>query len=180
MRLMNQTSRTSATRATAEHTAIQLRATITHLTRQLRALSGAEGPGAAKLGVLGQLYRFGSLTPTRLAQCERVRLQTLTRLLAELESEKLIRRRPDALDARQTLLSLTAAGTRVLAADIHRREASLAAAIDDRLSHAERIALLQACHLLDRLGDALGAGPDATPVSPPASRTARHTPAESR
>jgi DNA-binding MarR family transcriptional regulator len=144
----------------AAHVAIRLRATVSHLTRQLRALAVPDGPGTAKLGVLGQLYRLGTLTPTRLAQCERVRLQTLTRLLAELESEKLIRRKPHPQDARQTLLSLTAAGVRVLTADIQRREASLAAAIGERLSAAEQAALLDACRLIDRLGDAL-AGQDA-------------------
>ena len=155
----------------SSHTAVRLRASISHLTRQLRALSGADGPGAAKLGVLGQLYRLGALTPTRLAQCERVRLQTLTRLLAELEAEKLIRRRPDADDARRSLLSLTPAGLRVLATDIRRREASLEAALE-RLSRSEQAALLDACALIDRLGDALAAD-DATPATrsrPAASR----------
>lgn len=128
---------------------------MSHLTRQLRALSSGDGPGAAKLGVLGQLYRLGPSTPTRLAQCERVKLQTLTRLMAELESEKLIRRRRHAHDARQTLLSLTAAGRRVLTADIQRREASLAAVIAARLSSAERVDLLDHCGLIDRLSDAL-------------------------
>ncbi len=139
------------------HLAIRLRATVTHLTRQLRALATAEGPGAAKLGVLGQLYRLGPMTPTRLAQCERVRIQTLTRLMAELEADRLIRRRPDPLDARQTLLSLTASGTRVLTEDIHRREASLAAVIGERLTASEQASMLACCQLIDRLGDALAA-----------------------
>jgi DNA-binding MarR family transcriptional regulator len=137
------------------HAAIVLRATISHLTRQLRALAAPDGPGAAKLGVLGQLYRVGPLTPTRLAQCERVKLQTLTRLMAELEADKLIKRRPDPHDARQTVLSLTAAGVRVLTADVHRREASLATAIDAVLSPAENARLVAACRLIDRIADDL-------------------------
>ena len=139
----------------AAHAAIRLRASLTHLTRQLRALASPDGPGAAKLGVLGQLYRLGPMTPTRLAQCERVRLQTLTRLLAELETDKLIRRRADPQDARRSLLSLTASGIRVLTADVHRREASLAIAIAEQLTTAERTALTGYCRLIDRLGDAL-------------------------
>jgi len=135
------------------HAAIRLRATVSHLTRRLRALASPDGPGAAKLGVLGQLYRVGPLTPTRLAQCERVKLQTLTRLLAELEADKLIKRRPDPHDARQTVLSLTAAGVRVLTADVHRREAALAAAIDAVLSPTESARLVAACALIDRVAD---------------------------
>ncbi len=143
----------------AAHAAIRLRSTVSHLTRQLRAhssaLSAPEGPGAAKLGVLGQLFRIGPLTPTQLALCERVRLQTLTRLLAELEAEKLIARRPHQRDARQTLLSLTASGKRVLSADLHRREASLAAAIGKQLSAAECVRVADACELIDRLANAI-------------------------
>jgi DNA-binding MarR family transcriptional regulator len=142
----------------AIHGAIRLRATVAHLGRQLRATAGPDGPGMAKLGVLGQLYRLGPMTPTRLAQLERVRLQTLTRLLAELEFERLIHRRADPADARRTQLSIAPAGARLLAADIHRRESSLASAIETRLDADERRALLAACQLLDRIGDALVSG----------------------
>lgn len=141
----------------AVHVAIRLRAAVSHLTRQLRARSSASTPGAAKLGVLGQLYRLGPLTPTRLAQHEQVRLQTLTRLLAELETAKLIRRRPHPDDARQTLLTIAAAGIRLLTADIRRREASLAAALVG-LDSGERARLVDACGLIERLGDALALG----------------------
>jgi DNA-binding MarR family transcriptional regulator len=137
------------------HVAIRLRAAVSQLTRLLRMQSAADGPGIAKLGVLGQLYRAGELTPTRLAEFERVRLQTLTRLIAELADERLIRRRADLDDARQTLLSISSAGVRVLTADVRRREASLAAAIGRALAPAERDALLDACRLIDRVGDAL-------------------------
>jgi DNA-binding MarR family transcriptional regulator len=153
------------------HTAIRLRASISHLTRQLRALAAPDGPGAAKLGVLGQLYRVGALTPTRLAQCERVKLQTLTRLLAELEAEKLVKRKPYPHDARQTLLSISAAGVRVLSADLHRREASLATVIGGSLSPHEQATLLDACRLIDRLADVLAAALAETPLVEARDRT---------
>ncbi len=119
----------------AAHAAIRLRAAISQLTRALRTRGS---PGVARLGVLGHLYRLGPCTPTRLARHERVRLQTLTRPIADLETAKLIRRRPHADDARQTLLSLTAAGIRVLQADVVQGEASLASAIETYLSARER------------------------------------------
>ncbi len=137
------------------HAAIRLRATASRLARRLRALAAADGPGAAKLGVLGQLYRLGPLSPTALAHGERVRLQTLTRLLAELDVERLVKRRADPTDARRTLLSLTPAGVRVLTADVRRREASLTAAIGAALSATDRARLVDACALIDRVADAL-------------------------
>ena len=126
-----------------------------HSAIRLRALAEPEGPGSAKLGVLGQLYRLGLIASTGLAQCERVRLQTLTRLLAELEAEKLIRRRTDPRDAWQSLLSLSPAGLQVLNADARQREISLAAAIAQQLAPAGQAALVKHCGLLDRLGDAV-------------------------
>ena len=145
---------TSASRTA--HAAIRLRATIAHLGRGLRAEAAPDGPGAAKLGVLGHLYRSGPMTPTRLAASERVRLQTLTRLLAELEAERLVVRKPDPQDARRSLLSLTQAGVRLLTADVHRRESSLAKAIAQRLDAAECARLIAACELIDRIADTIG------------------------
>jgi len=140
----------------AAHASIRLRATVAQLTRRLRATAAeSDSPGAAKLGVLGQLYRLGQLTPTQLAGHERVRLQTLTRLIAELETEGLVVRDPHPNDARQSLLSLTKAGIRMLTADVHRREASLARAIASQLSAAECERLVDACALMDRLAAAM-------------------------
>jgi DNA-binding MarR family transcriptional regulator len=139
------------------HAAVRLRSAVSQLTRHLRAHAPVEGPGSAKLSVLGQLYRLGPLTPTQLAQHESVRPQTLTRLLAELEADGCIVRRPHESDARQRVLSLAPAGARLLGAEVHRREASLASALAAQLSAAERAQLLSACDLIDRLAAAFDA-----------------------
>jgi DNA-binding MarR family transcriptional regulator len=155
------------------HVAIRLRAAVSRLTRHLRTRATADLPGSAKLSVLGQLYRQGPLTPTQLASHERVRLQTLTRLLAEIEAEGSIARRPHPGDARQTVLSLTSAGARLLTAEVHRRESSLASALDTRLSDSERTQLLAACDLIDRVAGALDADQSALPAgSSPTRRLA--------
>jgi DNA-binding MarR family transcriptional regulator len=145
--------------ADALHAAIRLRATVSGLTRRLRTQAAADSPGSAKFSVLGLLYRLGPLTPTQLALHERVKVQTLTRLLAELERDGYTARRPHDSDARQTVLSLTVEGARLLTAEVHRREASLASALDAQLSATERAQLLSACDLIDRLADALGGDP---------------------
>lgn len=140
--------------ADTQHTAVRLRASISQLTRHLRA-QGADSPGSARLSVLGQLYRRGPLTPTELALYERVKPQTLTRLLAEVERDGLVERRVHTGDARKSILSLTDAGARLLGAEVHRREASLAEAIGACLSTGERAQLLAACELIDRVAEAL-------------------------
>ena len=137
------------------HTAVRLRASLSALHRQLRHALPAERIGVARLSVLGHLYRRGPMTPSALAALERVKLQTLTRLLAELEADGWIAREADPADGRRTLLSLTRRGVQHLTADVHRREASLAAAIERTLTANQQAALLRACDSLDALAQAL-------------------------
>ena len=139
----------------AAFVAVRLRASVASLTRSLRSDPAAAALAPAKWSVLAQLHRLGPLAPSELARRERVRLQTLTRLLAEVEAAGLIARQADASDGRRRLLSLTPAGRRVLTAEVHRREASLRAAVQARLTPAERVTLVDACALLDRINDAL-------------------------
>ena len=147
-----------------KHTAVRLRVSLFALMRQLRQTAPPDGIGSARLSVLGALYRRGPMTPTDLAAHERVKLQTLTRLLAELEADAWIVREPDADDGRRTVLSLTRLGVRQLTADVQRREASLAAAIGSALTPAQQAHLLKACESLDALTKALGGAVEPTPA----------------
>jgi len=146
--------------ANPKHIAVRLRVSLFALMRQLRQTAPPEAIGSARLGVLGALYRRGPMTPTELAAHERVKLQTLTRLLAELEADAWVVRKPDPGDGRRSVLSLTALGMRRLTADVQRREASLAAAIDSALTPAQQARLLTACEALDAVTLALGGAVD--------------------
>ena len=137
------------------HGALRLRASVSQLTRRLRAALPPDAIGVAKLSVLAALHRLGPVTPSELARHERVKLQSLTRLLAELEAEGWLRREPHPLDGRQSLLSLAKPGGRALMTDVHRREASLVDAIAATLSPTEQAQLLRACALIDRVADAV-------------------------
>ncbi|MGJ7537299.1 MULTISPECIES: MarR family winged helix-turn-helix transcriptional regulator [Variovorax] len=144
--------------------ASRLRTSVSLLTRQLRSGSATpDGPSVAKLSVLGQLHRHGPCTPTALAGFERVKLQSLTRLLAELEAEGWIGRTPHPTDGRQWLLSLTAEGIRRLKAIMRTREAALAEVIGATLDADQRALLLQACGLIDGIAAALEGGDPPAP-----------------
>jgi DNA-binding MarR family transcriptional regulator len=145
----------AAAPASVAHCAIRLRASHSHLLRQLRSAQPADGMSVARLSVLGQLHRHGALTPSELARRERVKLQSLTRLLADLEADGWLLRKPHSTDARQSVLSLTKLGARMLAADVQRRESSLVGAISQSLSKDERVLLLAACQLIDRVADTI-------------------------
>jgi len=149
-----------------KHTAVRLRVSLFALMRQLRQTAPPDGIGSARLSVLGALYRRGPMAPTELAAHERVKLQTLTRLLAELEAKAWIVREPDPDDGRRSVLSLTRLGVRQLTADVQRREASLATAIGTALTPAQQAQLLKACEALDAVTTALGGAvePSRAPV----------------
>ena len=139
----------------AKHCAVHLRTAVMHLSRQLRSGMLGDGLSQAMLSALGQLRRGGTMTPTELAQREGVKLQSLTRLLAELESAGWISRKVNAADARQSMLSISPQGTRRLGAAVKGGELSLTQAIETRLNAEDQAVLLCACALLETLGDAM-------------------------
>jgi DNA-binding MarR family transcriptional regulator len=130
-----------------------LRRSVTLLMRRLRLNRTEEIFSPSKLIVLGSLYRGGPVTATDLAARERIRPQSLTRLLASLEERGFVSRQPDGMDRRRLVISLTEDGKKALEMDVRRREAWLAAAMTRYLSVVEREALFHASRLLDRIED---------------------------
>jgi len=141
-----------------QHCAVRLRMAVSLLGRQLRSNAQSGGISVAKLSVLGQLHRLGPSSPTELAAREGVKLQSLTRLLAELESDGWLARQVRSSDHRQSLLSLTQKGARRLTAHVQAREAALATVIGATLGADDRAVLLRACTLIDGIAEALQPG----------------------
>lgn len=152
----------------AARCARRLHAAAAALSRQLRQPADRQLLSPARLSVLGQLYRAGALTPSELARREQVRLQTLTRLLAELEGQGCLLRSPHPSDARQSLLSLTPAGRQLLGGAVRGREQALAAAIAHALRPDEAAQLLAACALIERVADGLAGRGDGDAAAVPA------------
>jgi DNA-binding MarR family transcriptional regulator len=130
--------------------ASELRIVLGQLMRRLRAehrFSLSQG------AVLGRLDREGTKSIGDLAVAERVRPQSMTQTISDLESEGLIARRADPADGRRILVELTEQGRRTLAADRRQREGWLARAIAEDLSVSEQRVLIQALALLRRLAE---------------------------
>ena len=121
------------------------------LMRRLRLNRSEEVFSPFKLIVLGSLYRDGPVIAAELAARERIRPQSLTRILASLKERGFVSRQPDGTDKRRLLISITEDGRKALEGDIRRKEAWLAAAMTRYLSVAEREVLFHASRLLDRL-----------------------------
>lgn len=139
----------------ANEIAARLRVSLSLLNRQLRHELSVSGLSAAGLTTLARLRLHPDSTPSQLAAAAGVRVQSLTRLLADLERGGHIRRDVHATDRRQSMLGLTAKGAQVLRTEAKRRESALSKAIATHLSAVEHVQLLRAVDLLDRIGDAL-------------------------
>jgi DNA-binding MarR family transcriptional regulator len=130
--------------------ASELRLVLGQLMRRLRAehrLSLSQG------AVLGRLDREGTMSIGDMAVAERVRPQSMTQTIADLEADGLIDRRADPSDGRRTLIGLTDGGRQTLQEDRRRREGWLAGSIAEDLSTEEQHVLMQALELLRRLAE---------------------------
>jgi DNA-binding MarR family transcriptional regulator len=136
-------------------TASQLHSSVSRLFHRLRVTRSAGGLSMAKLAVLSLLHRQKVTTATDLAYCLGIQPQSLTRLLAESEGERLIKRQPDQNDKRQTLIEITPAGSRILAEEASKREKRLAAAMVRALTPTEQQLIQLSVSLLERLAEAI-------------------------
>jgi|NGEPerStandDraft_6_1074524.scaffolds.fasta_scaffold09443_3 DNA-binding MarR family transcriptional regulator len=130
--------------------ASRLRLALGHLVRRLRAEHSFPFTQGS---VLGRLDREGCKSIGDLATIERVRPQSMTQTIADLQDDGLIERRPDPSDGRRTLVELTERGRQTLQADRRHREGWLARAIADDLTPQEQKLLADALPLLERLAE---------------------------
>jgi DNA-binding MarR family transcriptional regulator len=106
-------------------TASRLRLGITRTARRLRQESRV-GLTPSQTAALATIERHGPITPSELAQRERVQRPTLTRVLAVLEDAGLIERATDPADRRSCLVTVSGPGAELLAASRGRKDAFLA------------------------------------------------------
>jgi DNA-binding MarR family transcriptional regulator len=130
--------------------ASELRMVLGHLVRRLRAEHRFSLSQAA---VLGRLDREGTKSIGDLAIAERVRPQSMTQTISDLEADGLIARRADPTDGRRMLVELTEQGLQTLEQDRRQREGWLAQALAEDLSAQEQQVLTQALALLRRLAE---------------------------
>ena len=128
----------------------ELRLASMRLARRLRLERGSDDLTLSQLAVLGTLERHGASTVGELAQLERVKPPSMTRIVNSLVEATLAARRPHDLDGRQVIVDLTDTGRSLVLEDRRRRNAWLAIRISE-LTDDERELLGRVAPLLDRL-----------------------------
>jgi DNA-binding MarR family transcriptional regulator len=130
--------------------AARLRLAITRTARRLRQTSGASDLGAASVAALATIDRIGPLTPSELAEAERIKRPTATRIVSRLAEAGLIDRAADPTDGRSALISATPAGSEHLQALRRRKDAYLAQRLTE-LPDRDIATLRRAASILERM-----------------------------
>jgi DNA-binding MarR family transcriptional regulator len=135
---------------TAEQLATVLRDAITRLNRRVRQGRPVGDLTVAQLSALTSLELAGALTPRELADVERVRPPTMTKIIGRLEEQGLVRRAAHPTDGRQVIISPTERGRAVYAQFERARNAWLATHLAE-LTPQERETVRRAAEILQRV-----------------------------
>jgi len=120
------------------------------LLRRMRSELHHGGFNLSQLGTLALLERNGAATTADLARAESMKPQSMGTILAGLEQQGLLRRRPHPTDGRQVLFEITRKGLEERKRRKIAKREWLAAAIA-RLEPAEQKTLLAAIPVIKRL-----------------------------
>jgi DNA-binding MarR family transcriptional regulator len=134
----------------ADAVADRLHSAAIHLLRRLRREDDASGLSAPRLSALSVLVFGGPQTSGDLAAAEQVRVPTMSRVVAQLETDGLLKRIPDQTDGRVVRVEATPTAHALLHAGRRRRVAALAADVA-RMSPEERRVILEAIPLIEKL-----------------------------
>jgi DNA-binding MarR family transcriptional regulator len=143
----------TAKRQSAAQLAASLRDALIRLNRRVRQSRPVDDLTATQLSALTSLELAGALTPGELADIERVRPPTMSKIVSKLEERGLVQRTPHPSDGRQVILAATPRGREVVAALDRVREEWLAQRLSE-LPAAEREILRRAAEILRRLASA--------------------------
>jgi len=133
--------------------AARLRMAVVRTSRRLRQEAAAGEAGEltpTATSALVAVERHGPLTPSELADIERIKRPTATRILRGLEEAGLVDRAPDPADGRSALLSVNGAGRERLRRMRGRKNAYLARRMRD-LPAEDLAALERAATILERM-----------------------------
>ncbi|HWD01720.1 MAG TPA: MarR family transcriptional regulator [Amycolatopsis sp.] len=108
----------------------------------------------SQLVALDRIVRGTAVTTSELAAAEHMRPQSMAQIVAALERDGLIERRPDTADGRLSLIEPTAKGREAVRTASALRNTWLADALDQELTDEERALVPKLVELLDRLSGA--------------------------
>jgi DNA-binding MarR family transcriptional regulator len=179
--------------AAVRETATRLRVGIGAFKRRTQEALSEGDLTVPQLTALSRLDRLGPSTTAELARREQITPQAMGATIASLERRDLVMRRPDSVDGRRSILSLTPAGQAAIGSGRSAVADQVAVVLAESFTSAEIATLDAAARLLERLAELLlpppsmpvggsatsaadGACLSATPAAPLASANACRRP----
>ncbi|MGX7723724.1 Rv0880 family HTH-type transcriptional regulator [Rhodococcus pyridinivorans] len=103
---------------------------VVRLTRHLRGRRTDSRVSLTQISAMATLAQEGAMTPGALAARERVQPPSMTRVIASLHELGLVERTPHPTDGRQIIVTLSEAGSELLADEAQAREVWLTERLD--------------------------------------------------
>jgi DNA-binding MarR family transcriptional regulator len=122
---------------------------ITRTARRLRQEAGSD-LGPSQTAALATIERHGPLSPSEVADRERIKRPTATRIVRHLQAAGLVERVRDPEDGRASILTITSDGRSLLRRLRARKTAYLAQRLDG-LDEEDRRTLERAAELLEEM-----------------------------
>lgn len=139
----------ASSEGTVEQLAEDLRRVVGNLVREVR--SGSQTPSSAQAETLGLLDRDGPASISAMAAHRHVKHQSMRLVIAQLEQQHLVARRPDPSDARKQLFELTHLGRATLEHSRHQRSDWLASQLREKTTRSQLQTLKAAVSILEQL-----------------------------
>jgi DNA-binding MarR family transcriptional regulator len=134
----------------AREAADRMHSAAIHLLRRVSREDSGAGVSPARLSALSVLVFAGPKTMSELATMERVKVPTMSRLVAAMEEEGLVRRERHGTDARSVVLYPTTKGRRILEQGRELRLALLESLLSSATAR-EIATVREAAEIVDRL-----------------------------
>jgi len=133
-----------------------LRGVISDMHKRLRKqVYSSEGLSLklsmTEITTLSYLYRGGAMTPSELAEINKIKKQSMSTVLMRLEEENLVKRTPSKEDGRKMTITLTPHAKNVVEKTRYERDVWLAGAMQAVLTEKEMRVLEAAVPLLERI-----------------------------
>ncbi|RUL79654.1 MarR family winged helix-turn-helix transcriptional regulator [Dyella choica] len=138
--------------APVETVVADLTLAVGQLLRRLRSEANPNELNFSQMGAMARLEQNGPMATAELARAEAMKPQSMKAILASLEEEGLVERKPHPTDGRQILFELTAVGAEVRKQRQIDKRAWLIAALA-KLDPDEIRILAAAIPLIKRLGE---------------------------
>jgi DNA-binding MarR family transcriptional regulator len=136
-------------------TATRLRVGIGAFKRRTQETLSEGDLTVPQLTALSRLDRFGPSSTAELARREQITPQAMGATIASLEQRDLVERRPDPLDGRRSILSLTPAGHAAIGSGRSALVDQVAVVLAKAFTSEEIATLDAAARLIERLAEVL-------------------------